>query len=488
MLETIIYEENLHVKVEILSIKDYPLHIHEDIQILCVLEGEIDLQLCFGIYRLKKNQIHFIHSEDVHGIQQVSEHNLLLILSIDTLYYMQFYPNLQTQLFSTKIDEGRLLYHRQQLELKFYLFSILSELIACKGDYKNKISIISKQLINTLYQYFRSFNIDTASNTFEHNFSQDLLQLDRVSRIVALIYNNYNEKLVFTEIAEKEHINRFYLSHIFQRFTGLNFREFISMVRVERSEVILLDTDYSISHIALDSGFSNVSYYIEHFKKWFGIHPSEYRQRYKKKTIKFTNPILIYHELEVVKDILADNLRFISASKEGEDYFIVPKTNIQLYTLPFYKIPLLTHCKISFYNPDLITLNSPQVNHAFLHLLKQASTSQLSLSIVITEGFSHLPTRKNKADTLSALIHSISKNCINEPFHFSLLDIVHKSNGILEKNGLKRPIYYFLEFLLTLDEDLYVCERYIVSRKKGIYKLLFWNLDSSLEKEVILDF
>lgn len=488
MLETILYEENLHVKIEILSVKEYALHIHEDIQIICVLEGEIDLQLTFATYRLTKNQIHFIHSEDVHGIQSVTDQNLLLILSIDTQYYMQFYPNLNTQLFSTKIDEGRLLYHRQQLELKFYLFSILSEFISAKGGYKSRISSISKQLINALYKYFRSFTIDTSNNTFEHNFSQDFLQVNRVSHIVALIYNNYNEKLNFTEIAEQSNINRFYLSHIFQRFTGLNFREFVSMVRVERSELSLLNTGHSITHISLDSGFSNSSYYIAHFKRWFGSHPAEYRLRYQKKTINFQKPDFISHSLETAEKILRENLSFITESKEDINHFMIPKTEIQLKSICFSKESLLKHIKVSFYNPDFIYLNNQEINDVFLHLLTRVASSGLSLSVIITEGLPDFPKEKNPIEPIPTIINSVTKSNLNETVKLSLSDTALKNNGILEKNGLKKPIFYLLDFLLSLDENLFICEKYIVSVKDNIYKLLFWNIDQSLEKELKLDF
>lgn len=488
MLKQIIYEEHLHVKIEVLSIKEYPLHVHEDIQIICVLEGEIDLKLTFATYRLVKNQVHFIHSEDVHGITSVSEENLLLILSIDTAYFLQLYPNLRTQLFSTRIDEGLLLYHRQQLELKFYLFSILSEMISSKGNYKHRILEISKQLLNALYEYFRSFTIDTSTNTFAHNFSQDFIQLDRISRIVALIYNKYNEKLSFTKIAEDEHINRFYLSHIFQRFTGLNFRDFVCMVRVERSEISLLSTQCSITHIALDAGFSNASYYIQHFEKWFGLHPSKYRQAYQKKTLQFSSPAIISHELDVVKDVLWENLRFISASKEKSNHFIVPKIEIDLSALCFHKEALLKNIKISFDNPDIVASNTEEIHHVFLHLLEKVASSSLSLSIRIIEEWSKFPAQHKTEGDVFALLKRIVSGESDTPLCLPFLDTNHNANGILTKNGLKKNSFYLFKFLLDLDAEVFVSEKYICSKNNNTYRLLFWNSEKSLEKELHIHF
>ena len=92
-------------------------------------------------------------------------------------------------------------------------------------------------------------------------------QTDRISRIICYVYENYSSKISLAAIAAEENINTYYLSHLFQRFVGKSFRDFINMSRVEMSEYEILATDKAISKIALDTGFSNYSYYIDAFIK-----------------------------------------------------------------------------------------------------------------------------------------------------------------------------------------------------------------------------
>ena len=87
------------------------------------------------------------------------------------------------------------------------------------------------------------------------------------------------------EIASKQNLNPYYLSHLFSQTIGINYRDFINMARVETSEYDLLASELSISHIALSSGFSNASYYNKHFTFWFDMSPKEYRTRYTGSTI-----------------------------------------------------------------------------------------------------------------------------------------------------------------------------------------------------------
>ena len=79
MLREIEYEKDLPVKVQVLQIQQCPWHIHDDIQIIYVLEGEVELKLTYARYRLTKNNIHFIHSADVHGFRALSDLSLIHI-------------------------------------------------------------------------------------------------------------------------------------------------------------------------------------------------------------------------------------------------------------------------------------------------------------------------------------------------------------------------------------------------------------------------
>ena len=45
MLREIEYEKDLPVKVQVLQIQQCPWHIHDDIQIIYVLEGEVELDV-----------------------------------------------------------------------------------------------------------------------------------------------------------------------------------------------------------------------------------------------------------------------------------------------------------------------------------------------------------------------------------------------------------------------------------------------------------
>ncbi len=76
-----------------------------------------------------------------------------------------------------------------------------------------------------------------------------------MSRISHYLYDNYSRKLTLSEIAEKEHLSVYHLSHIIKQSTGLSFKELLSFIRVEESEKHLLGSDMSVIRIAEAVGF-----------------------------------------------------------------------------------------------------------------------------------------------------------------------------------------------------------------------------------------
>lgn len=63
-----------------------------------------------------------------------------------------------------------------------------------------------------------------------------------------------------------------------------NFREYINQFRIEYAKELLQNSDYKILAVALESGYNNKVSFIQNFKKFCKMTPSEYR------TIARTNP------------------------------------------------------------------------------------------------------------------------------------------------------------------------------------------------------
>ncbi|MBE6637641.1 MAG: helix-turn-helix domain-containing protein [Ruminococcaceae bacterium] len=79
-------------------------------------------------------------------------------------------------------------------------------------------------------------------------------------------------------IAERLHMNKYYLCHLFRNRTGMTLTEYLSERQYEKSCRLLRETDDSIETVALRCGFATSSSFTRFFKKKSGMAPRVYRQ------------------------------------------------------------------------------------------------------------------------------------------------------------------------------------------------------------------
>lgn len=100
-----------------------------------------------------------------------------------------------------------------------------------------------------------------------------------MGRIVDYIDRHSSEKLLLSDIAEKENLNLYYLSHQFKNSFGMPFQEYLSRVRCEKARKQLILTDLSLLDICLSCGFSDPKYFNRDFRRQYGCTPKQYRQQ-----------------------------------------------------------------------------------------------------------------------------------------------------------------------------------------------------------------
>jgi AraC-like DNA-binding protein len=64
----------------------------------------------------------------------------------------------------------------------------------------------------------------------------------------------------------------------FKNLTSLTYSDFIIELRISYTCQLLKDSNLTITQIAFDAGFNNISYFNRTFKKSKGISPRDYRK------------------------------------------------------------------------------------------------------------------------------------------------------------------------------------------------------------------
>lgn len=83
------------------------------------------------------------------------------------------------------------------------------------------------------------------------------------------------------QIAEHFYLSPSYLSKRFRRETGESLINYIQKERITLAKELLLYSEYSISDIAIQTGYPNFSHFSKQFRKFVGCTPNEYRKNNK---------------------------------------------------------------------------------------------------------------------------------------------------------------------------------------------------------------
>ena len=275
--ERIVYKNELPVNVTTANIEEYPIHFHDDMEVVYVLEGSITMRNGYYTYCLRQGDIFILNDREMHSFESTGEDNMVMMLQLDLSYFSRYYDNLKNNFFVTDTDDD----NDESLDvLKNILARIMMEILQKGYGYEHKVIESTHNLIACLMADFQYFVMEDGKFRNETKNKGNKILAGRLNRITDYMYDNYNRKLTLSEIAEREHLSIYYLSHIIKEATGLSFQDLLSYIRVEESEKLLLGTNKKIGTIAEETGFSAVRYYIKHFEQWFGMHPLEYRKKY----------------------------------------------------------------------------------------------------------------------------------------------------------------------------------------------------------------
>lgn len=97
-------------------------------------------------------------------------------------------------------------------------------------------------------------------------------------KIKRYLDSNYSENITLDTLAEKAHMNKYYLVHAFTRHTGLSPISYLNTKRIQIGKELLISTNHSIAQIASSIGFSSQSYFAQVFKKEAAMTPNEFRK------------------------------------------------------------------------------------------------------------------------------------------------------------------------------------------------------------------
>ena len=239
-------------------------HWHRAIEIFAVFKGGLNFFLNERKYPLQPGEFMLVNSNEIHSVDSPLP-NYTVVLQIPLKAFEDYFTGEQFIRFthSSKVQDA------QVMTLVHDIYDAYCDKAL---GYEMKVMSYYYMLLYLLVTKYRETEV--SEDMLKHN-----RKLNRLSAITNYIKENYKSDLSLESLAETFGYSTAYLSRMFQKYAGINYKTYLQSVRIEYAYQELANTSHTISEVALNNGFPNSKALAKEFRKKYGVLPSEWRKR-----------------------------------------------------------------------------------------------------------------------------------------------------------------------------------------------------------------
>lgn len=260
------------VNAYIHSVNEVEMHWHDEMEILLVLEGSINIRLNNRLYLLQENDLILINPNEIHNIFNSQEQNVLLAVQVNMKNLQFYYPGVNRRAFTCNSCYCGKDKQEQYDVIRRYLAKIVWEINKNEKGYEfavgSYISLLVRHLVNN-FEYNRKDNEEEEINA----------DIQRLQRIVSYINKSLDSRVTLAEIARREELSVSYLSRFIKESLGVSFQQYMNAQRMDKAVSLLLGSKQNITDIAYASGFPSTKSFYKLFKNTKGCTPTEFREK-----------------------------------------------------------------------------------------------------------------------------------------------------------------------------------------------------------------
>lgn len=267
-LEIIDYPNIKNMNLFVVEVDYCEPHLHPEVEMLFVFKGSPIFIINDEQFQFHPGDVILLNSNDKHEIISQEEASIFLCLQILPKYFEGYFPQISHVVFT---DHCR---YDIKHNLLIYTFLKLGEVYIEKPQY---YQINCASMINIMYFYllnqYSKYELNTDYNgAICHNKL-------RLSRITRYIEEHYNEKISLQDIADREGLSVYFLSHFIREHLKQNFQYYLTFVRFNHARDMILTTNMKLIDICYHCGFSDYRYMNQAFKRYCNSTPKEFKNR-----------------------------------------------------------------------------------------------------------------------------------------------------------------------------------------------------------------
>lgn len=275
-LETSDYETEFPVRCFTSNNNNFLAHWHMDIELVYVLSGSIKIGINTDYRILHQGELAVFISTDIHYYDSTNLSSNIIVLKFkpELIGYKNGWPE-KVKFLEPFITKKILSTVNNRLPeiLENIFVEIVKEMHDSLPYHELYVKGKLAELCSLLLRHFPTMPIDKNDNL------EKSCLIERMQQTIRFLENNYAEDISLEDVAKETNLNPSYFSRIFKSYVGINYKEYISRMRIEKAETLLITTNYSIIDICFQCGFNSVRSFNRTFKQIRGYTPSKVQRK-----------------------------------------------------------------------------------------------------------------------------------------------------------------------------------------------------------------
>lgn len=249
----------------------FPLHWHEELEILYPLNGTADIIIEGQRFFLPKKHVLVVAPCKIHSSYAYDKLSMFVCIHISTKHIRQYFPEIDFyQILCTPegISEEQFPAYRSICEL---LEALTRLYVEDPPTYRLEANGLVLQILSRLIRFFAIRQIQPAA-------VKDSLAMKRIRDVITYVEEHFREPVSLDEMARLLGFGKEYFCRFFKRNMGMTFLSYLNEIRLVHAYGDLLNTNDPISQIIEANGFTSQKLFNSSFKALYGCTPSSVRK------------------------------------------------------------------------------------------------------------------------------------------------------------------------------------------------------------------
>lgn len=253
-------------------------HWHEEYEICRVLEGElrvtIDGQTYVGKGSKGNGDVFIFNSGSVHSAEPINCTYECMVFDLHFLLRERSLSNsfIYSILYNQRQFKPYISYHPVYPEGAENLNTILSQLFKVLQEQSIGYELKTFGLMYYLLGVFEQRDLFVAPN----DTGQAVNRIMKMRMALSYIHRNYKNTICLNELSELLELRPQSVVRLFKDIINKKPMEYINSYRVQCAMEMLKDQKQTVTNVAYECGFTDVSYFTKVFKKFTKQTPREY--------------------------------------------------------------------------------------------------------------------------------------------------------------------------------------------------------------------